>query len=267
MQEYPDVKMWKWWRSPRHPGRTIFEQTHRMSTGLSHALLPGLVLVSASLSAQWDLHFQAGAGTGRCVTDLGPLSSRGEYQVLEHRPSWTAGLRAGHTITGRLLFTTGLHWTSIGGYDELWVRDRLANSMEHRYHLLTLPLMVQLRLGRFRVGGGYRFGVPLGGKQTYTQYSSVFSPGSTDLVSTTNNPLLEWADMGLLAEASYHGPGRMEFGLRYYRGLVDIRDHSDGFMAPVYPEQVVLLVGYRLLPGKAEREAPTEEPAENGSVD
>ena len=131
-----------------------------------------LVLTISGSFGQWEVGVQSGAGTGRCVTDLGPVASRGEYQVLEHRPSWTAGLRAGHAITARLLFTTGLHWTSIGGYDELWVRDRLANSMEHRYHLLTLPLMVQLRLGRFRVGGGYRFGVPLGGKQTYTQYRS-----------------------------------------------------------------------------------------------
>ncbi len=219
------------------------------------------LLLAGSLSAQWEVGLQAGAGTGRINTDVFAVTSRGEYQVVDQLPSWTAGAWAAHPITGKLVFSTGLHWTSIGGHDEHWQRDNLSRSTDHRYHFLSVPMLVQVDLGKFRFGGGYRFGIPLGGHVTYTQHAWEFSWNQQDVVSTTNSPLLEWADMGFVAEATFRGPARLEFGLRYYRGLLDIRDHSDGFMAPLYPEQFVLTVGYRLLPKRASKEvAPPASP-------
>lgn len=222
--------------------------------------LTASLLAVAPLQAQWEVGLQAGVGTGRINTDLFPATSRGEYQVVHQRPSWSAGARATHPISGRLLFSTGLHWTSIGGHDEHWQRSYLSRSTDHRYHFLSVPLLVQLELGKFRLGGGYRFGIPLGGRVTYTQHAWEFSWNQQDVVSSTNSPLLEWADMGFVAESSFRGPARLEFGLRYYRGLLDIRDHSDGFMAPVYPEQLVLTVGYQLVPGSVSKKARTTVP-------
>lgn len=215
--------------------------------------LAGLLL-AGSLCAQWELGLQGGAGTGQLVTDLRPAISRGEYQVVDQLPSWTAGAWAAHPITRKFIFSTGLHGSSIGGHDEHWILGHLARSTDHRYHFLSVPLLVQVELGKFRFGGGYRFGVPLGGHVTYTQHAWESSWNQQDVVSTTHSPLLEWADMGLVAEASFRGPARFEFGLRYYRGLLDIRDHSDGFVAPLYPEQLVLSLGYRLLPQRVGKE-------------
>lgn len=221
-----------------------------------------LLIALAPLQAQWEVGVQAGAGTGRINTDVFAATSRGEYQVMDQRPSWAAGIWAVHPISGKLVFTTGLHWSSVGGHDEHWQRGYLARSNDHRYHFLSVPMLVQVEFGKFRLGGGYRFGIPLGGRTTYTQHAWEFSLYEHDVVSSTNSPLLEWADMGFVAEASFRGPSQLEFGLRYYRGLLDIRDHSDGFMALLFPEQLVLTVGYRLLPGKGMKNAQAPVPSE-----
>ncbi|MBX2971634.1 MAG: hypothetical protein KF797_00885 [Flavobacteriales bacterium] len=56
--------------------------------------------------------------------------------------------------------------------------------------------------------------------------------------------------MGVVAEAGVRLCERFDVGVRAYRGLQDVKDHSDGFMSPLFNDQLVLTVGYVLHQGR-----------------
>lgn len=222
-------------------------------------LAASLVAV-APLQAQWEVGLQAGAGTGRINTDLFPATSRGDYQVVDQRFSWLLGGSATHKLSGPLSFSTGLYWSFIAGHDEYWSQDVKIIEADREVHYLCIPMLVQLDLGRFRFGAGYQMGAPLVESGTFNRYpyANGFGEYSTQ---ETKDLHLKAMDFGALGELSFRIADRMRAGVRYYCGLQNIKDPSDAYISPLMNEQLVLTVGYSILPKRKAKEVPMQEAA------
>lgn len=209
-------------------------------------LTTALLLSTLSANGQWEVRALAGAGLSRFNTDMHLAHGRDETQAVQHRFSWLLGATAAHSITDKLAFSSGLCWSAFNGNNELWVRGNLAQEQQWQLQYLYLPLMVHFRWRGARAGAGYQLGIPVASSITFTDHNAWM--GMPDQRSSTHRLDLLRADAGIVAEAGYDLGKKFGVGLRYYRGLSDIKDHSDGLMAPLYPEQFVLVVSYGLLP-------------------
>lgn len=208
----------------------------------------GLSLLPALVMGQWEASAFGGAGLGRLPTDLMPVTSRGEFQKILFGPSWLAGLQVRHALSGPLHFATGIHWTCITGRDEYWLRGAMYMSTERRLGYVSLPMLVELDAWRMQLGGGFQFGYLAAQQGWFTQdLTFVYGPYAE---SQTNELGLHAIDIGLAARLSIAIAERWNAGLRYYRGLADIKDHTDGRLSPLWTEQAVLTVAYQLLPRK-----------------
>jgi hypothetical protein len=157
-------------------------------------------------------------------------------------------------------FSTGLHWSFIAGHDEYWSQEVKVMATDRQVHYLCLPLLVHLDLSRFGFGLGYQLGTPLIESGTFYRYpyANGFGEYSEQEVEDLG---LKSTDFGLVGEFDYQISDRVGVGARYYYGLQDIKDHSDGILWPLMNEQLVLTISYRILPkpkAKTE-EAPTEQ--------
>lgn len=225
------------------------------------AMLVGSVFSGREAVAQWEVRVLAGGGAGQMRTDLYPATSRGEYQVVDRRFSWLLGGSATHKLSGPLSFSTGLYWTFIAGHDEYWQQDVKIRATDRQVHYLYVPMMVQVDLGRFRFGAGYQLGTPLVESGTFNTYP--YADGSGEYSTKEYKDLvLTPTDFGALGELGFRFADRMEVGARYYYGLQNVKDPSDGYRSPLRNEQLVLTISYRILPkhkAKTE-EAPVKEP-------
>lgn len=212
-------------------------------------LLLGLYLLPALVMGQWEASVLGGAGLGRLPTDLGPATGRGESQKVLFGPGWTAGVAMSHALSKPLRFTTGLHWACISGRDEHWLSGGfLWSSAERRLGYAVLPMLLEAEAGRFRLGGGFQLGVLAVQHGRFT-YDLRYQPDAYQEYET-NDLGLRRTDIGVAAQASVLMAPRWRVGLRYYRGLSDIKDQSDMHLSPLWTEQVVLAVAYQLLPRK-----------------
>jgi hypothetical protein len=226
------------------------------------AMLVGSVFLGHESAGQWEVRVLAGGGLGQIRTELYPATSRGEYQVVDRRFSWLLGGSATHKLSGPLSFSTGLYWSFIAGHDEYWQQDRKFLVEDRQVHYLCLPMMVNVEVHRFHLGAGYQLATPLIESGTFAYYYSVWGVGLEDKIIDTKDLGLKHTDLGVLGEFGYRISDRMDIGARYYYGLQDIKDHTDGTRSPLMNEQLVLTVSYRILPkrrAKAE-EAPVQEP-------
>jgi hypothetical protein len=215
-----------------------------------------LALLPAMAHGQWEVSVFGGAGLGRLPTDLMPVTSRGEFQKVLFGPSWSAGLQVRHAISGPLHFTTGIHWTCISGRDEYWLRGAMYRSAERRLGYVSLPMLVGFDAWRMQLGGGFQFGYLAAQQGRFTQeLPFVYGPSATE----TGELGLRSIDIGLAARLSITIAERLKAGLWYYRGLADIKDHSDGHLSPLWTEQVVGMVAYRIVPKgrRSKQESPT----------
>lgn len=232
---------------------------------LAMALAASLLSVPGAF-CQWQLQAVGGAGASRLTTDLSAVTSRGEFQVVDRRLSWTIGARASHSITDQLAFSSGLIWSAFYGHNEHWVLGNLAQERDYALHYLYVPLLIHFQWHRARLGAGSQSGIPVLGRITYTDRNAWMGYGMPDHQSSTNNVDLLRMDIGLVAEAGYGITKKLEAGIRYYRGMRDVRDHSDGIMAPLYTEQFALVLSYCFLPkakpAKMEHQAPVPAEAE-----
>ena len=133
---------------------------------------------------------------------------------------------------------------------------------DQQVHYLALPMVVQVEVWRLRLGAGYQLSTPLGGSGTYANLYSTYGFGLEDQIYEYDDLGLKPVDMGVVGELEYRISDRLDAGGRLYYGLLDAKDHSDGFMFPQMNEQLVLTISYRILPkrkAKAE-EAPVQEP-------
>ncbi len=218
-----------------------------MNTGSYIMGLVGLLLTVASAQAQWEVRVLAGGGTGRMRTDLYPATSRGEYQVVDRRFSCLLGGSATHKLSGPLSFSTGLYWSFIAGHDEYWQQDVKIMATDRQVHYLYVPLMVQLDLGRFRFGAGYQLGTPVVGSGTFHTYPYANGWGEYSTKEYSDLALTP-TDFGAVGELGLRFSDRMALGIRYYYGLQNVKDPSDGIRSPLMNEQLVLTIGYRVLP-------------------
>lgn len=226
------------------------------------AMLVGSVFSVHQAEAQWEVRVLAGGGAGRMRTDLFVTTSRGDYQVVDSRFSWLVGGSVTHKLSGPLSFSTGLFWSYIASHDEHWSQGKMIRYRDQQVHYLALPMVVQVEVWRLRLGAGYQLSTPLGGSGTYANLYSAYGFGLEDQIYEYDDLGLKPVDMGVVGELEYRISDRLDAGGRLYYGLLDAKDHSDGFMFPQMNEQLVLTVGYRILPkrtAKAE-EAPVQEP-------
>ena len=205
-----------------------------------------LLLPAAHARGQWEVRAMVGPGLSRINTDMHLALGRDEAQAVQHRFSWLLGATATHPITDKLDFGTGLCFSAFNGNNELWIRGNLAQEQQWQLQYLHLPLIVHFRWQGAHVGAGYQLGIPVAGAITFTNHNTWM--GMPDQRSSTHRLDLLRVDAGIVAEAGYDLGKKFGVGLRYYRGLSDIKDHSDGLMDPLYPEQFVLVVSYGLLP-------------------
>jgi hypothetical protein len=71
---------------------------------------------------------------------------------------------------------------------------------------------------------------------------------------------LKHTDFGAVASIDIQLTKLTQAGLRYYHGLQDVKDHTDGLISPLMNQQLVLTFGYRILPKRKPKakEAPVE---------
>lgn len=219
------------------------------------ALLFGLTL-SPQLYSQWELHVRAGIGASRLNTELSLATGRDESQNVQIKPSWSLGVEASHPVANNLGISAGLALSAYHGINEYWVRDNLAQEQEWQLQYLYLPLLIRYYWRRIHIGAGYQCGLPLSGTTTFTDHNEWLGAGMADQRYSSNNIALFRMDIGVVAEAGVAISERFSADLRYYRGQADIKDHRDGIMAPLSPEQFTLGLNYRLLP------KPKKAPAE-----
>ena len=222
--------------------------------------LVGLLLSVVSAQGQWEVGVLVGAGTGRMNTDLWPATGRGEYQVVDRRFSWLLGGSATHKLSGPLSFSTGLYWSFIAGHDEYWQQDVKIRATDRQVHYLNVPLIVQLDLGRFRFGAGYQLGTPFMESGTFHTYP--YANGWGEYSNKEYSDLaLTRTDFGAVGELGLRFSDRMALGIRYYYGLQNVKDPSDGIRSPLMNEQLVLTIGYNILPKRKAKsgETPVEE--------
>lgn len=218
----------------------------------------GLLISMAPARAQWDMGLQLGAGVGRINTDLYPATSRGEYQVVDGRYSWLFGVSAAHKLSGPVSFSTGLYWSFIAGHDEYWSQGVKIMEADRQVHYLYLPLVVRATIGRFGFGAGYQLGTPLIERGTFTRYpyANGFGEYSSQQVSDL---VLERTDFGVVGELGFRISDRIGSGVRYYYGLQNIKDPSDGYRSPLMNEQLVIAVSYTILSQRKAKETPVKD--------
>jgi hypothetical protein len=208
-----------------------------------------LALLPAVVFGQWEASVFGGVGLGRLPTDLRPATGRGESQKVFFGPGWAAGVAVSHALSKPLRFTTGLHWACISGRDEYWLQGGfLWSSAERRLGYAVLPMLLEAEAGRFRLGGGFQLGLLALQHGRFT-YDLRYLPDSYQEFETNDLGLRRF-DIGVAAQASVLISPRWRVGLRYYRGLSDIKDHSDMYLSPLWTEQAVLTGAYQLLPRK-----------------
>ena len=224
-----------------------------------HSSLVCLTLLPVSLFGQWELGVMAGGGAGRIRTDLYPATSRGEYQVVDHRFTWCVGGTLSHALSRLLQFSTGLHWSFIAGHDEHWHPGVMIRSTDRAAHYLCLPMMVDVSLWRFRIGTGFQVATPLIERGTFRTFPSANGYG-TPTSEEVDDIGLKHTDFGAVASIDIQLTKLTQAGLRYYHGLQDVKDHTDGLISPLMNQQLVLTFGYRILPKRKPKakEAPVE---------
>lgn len=210
------------------------------------SILLCLALLPAMALGQWQVSIFGGAGLGRMPTDLMPVTSRGESQEVVFGPGWIAGGLVSHVLSRPLRFTTGIHWACISGRDEYWVRGMMVNSADRRVGYVALPMLVEADAWRVRLGVGMQAGILTIQYGRFTQ-DQLFGPYPGKEYET-NDLGLRRIDVGLVAQLRVGLGHRWSVGLRYYRGLVDIKDHSDLHLSPLWTEQAVAMFTYQLLP-------------------
>jgi hypothetical protein len=203
---------------------------------------------------QWELHAWGGLGTGLVRTEYAIVESRGERQSAERQVAWSVGTDASHSITEKLTFRTGIVASSFGGQAGYWARDLLWEEQEWRVHYLYVPLLVRFNFHRAYAGAGYQLGIPIQGSSTGTFYGPYASGTLSAVHYGSDMKSLLKTDIGVVAEAGYAVTERIDAGLRYNKGLRDIRAHTDGVKDPLYTEQLILAVRYQVLP-RAQKEA------------
>lgn len=222
--------------------------------------------VPCNLRAQdfWEVRILAGGGIGKMETDLHPTVSRGDRQVVDVRSSWILGGRVSHPVSGPLSLSIGVHWSHIAGHDEYWSQGKKIEEEDRQVHYLCLPMLVQVAFHRIHLGAGYQLALPLTGSGKFHSYPYANGYGR-DVVYVAKDLGLKALDMGLVVEATYHFSDRIDAGVRYFHGVQDMKDHSDGILFPLLNRQLLLTVGYRILPRlgpKAGTKAsPESEPA------
>lgn len=210
------------------------------------SILLCLTLLPAMALGQWEVSAFGGAGLGRLPTDLSPVTSRGESQEVHYGPGWIAGGQFSHALSRPFRFTTGIHWACISGRDEYWLQDHMWSSAERRLGYAVLPMLLEAEAGRFRLGGGFQLGVLALQHGRFT-YNPRYQPDAYEEFETDDLGLRRF-DIGVAAQASVLIAQRWRLGLRYYRGLSDIKDHSDWHLSPLWTEQSVAMFTYQLLP-------------------
>jgi hypothetical protein len=99
-------------------------------------------------------------------------------------------------------------------------------------------------------------------KGTLNRYP--YADGSGYLTTQETNDLnLKRTDFGAVGELSFRITDRIGAGLRYYYGLQNIKDPSDGFVAPWMNEQLVLTLSYQVFAKRNAKpeETPVQDPA------
>jgi len=207
------------------------------------------------------VRLSAGGGLGQMRTNLFPATSRGEYQVVDHRFSWFLGGSAAHKFSGPLSFSTGLYWSRIAGHDEYWQQDKMIREADRQVHYLCLPMMVHVSLHGFQFGAGYQLGVPVVQSGTFSTYPFANGFGNSS-IQETNDLVLTRTDMGVVGELGHLLSDRFDLGVRYYRSLQSVKDPRDGYSSPLYNEQLVLTLSYRILPKRKPKEvgSPVQQP-------
>lgn len=138
------------------------------------------------------------------------------------------------------------------------------SSAERRLGYAVLPMLLEAEAGRFRLGGGFQLGVLALQHGRFT-YNPRYQPDAYEEFETDDLGLRRF-DIGVAAQASVLIAQRWRLGLRYYRGLSDIKDHTDWHLSPLWTEQSVLTAAYQLLPRKRKvlRDAARpEEPSDD----
>ena len=212
-------------------------------------------LLTGEVIGQWDARIVAGGGFGRIRSDESPLPNRGEYQVVEVRPSFLLGASLGHKIAGPLNFSIGMHWVMLNGHDEYWILDYKYSEADRRIHYVFVPMLAQFVFHGVHLGLGYQLGVPFSEHGAFATYYSAY--GLEDVYSSTRRLGIKKTDIGVVVEGGYHLTGRFDLAARYYHGLQNIKDPKDGTTGQLYTEQLMLSIGYRMV---CQRKAkPTDE--------
>lgn len=222
-----------------------------------------LCVAALRSTAQWNVDIIAGGGPGRLNTDLSVAERRGEEEVVDQRMSWALGGMASSPMAGRFYFSTGLLWSMTDGHDEHWIRGYLVTERDLRIHLLHVPVLVGARFGRAHIATGSQWGVVLHSSGTFSTYYSWI--GGPDKTSTADDLFLKKIDFGAVVEGGFDLTDRCIVGARYYYGMRDLKDHTDGILSPLSAEQLLLTFRYRILPGRKEASesgGPATAPAE-----
>ncbi|MBS1547573.1 MAG: PorT family protein [Bacteroidetes bacterium] len=221
-------------------------------------LVAALLFPSAHALGQWEVRAYGGAGLSRLNTQMHLAQGRDEAQTVQYRFSWLLGATAAHPITDKLTFGSGLCWSAFNGHNELRIRGNLTQEQQWELQYVYLPLMINFRWQGVHVGAGYQFGVPVANTIAFTDHNAWM--GMADSRSSTHRLDLLRTDMGVVAEAGYAFGGKVGAGIRYYRGLCDIKDHSDGMMDPYYTEQFAVVLSYCFLrQANTQPQAPVPE--------
>ena len=130
---------------------------------------------------------------------------------------------------------------------------------DREIHYLCLPLLVQFELHGFHLAAGYRAGFAVFEHGTFVTYNEWMGFGQEDVTYTTDDLGLRRLDMGLATELGYRVSDRIDLGMHYYYGVRDIKDHSDGFLSPLMNEQLIFMVGYRIIPRLRPKARQNEE--------
>ena len=222
-------------------------------------------LLTGEVIGQWDVRIVGGGGFGRIRSDESPITSRGEYQVVEVRPSFLLGASLGHKIAGPLHFSIGMHWAMLRGHDEYWIVDYKYSEADRRIHYVCVPMLAQFVFRGVHVGLGYQLGVPFSEYGTGSTYYSAF--GLEDVSYNSRRLGIKKTDLGVVAEVGYHVSDHFGLSARFYHGLQNIKDPSDGMAGELYTQQLVLTVGYRIMrrnkkPVQEGLPMPTDAPSE-----
>ena len=135
----------------------------------------------------------------------------------------------------------------------------MIRSTDRAVHSLCLPMMVDVSLWRFRIGTGLQVATPLVERGTFRTFPSANGYG-TPTSEEVDDMGLKHTDFGAVASIDIQLTKLTQAGLRYYHGLQDVKDHTDGLISPLMNQQLVLTFGYRILPKRKPKakEAPVE---------